>query len=161
VDFGDILDKWDRLTGTSPGKKAAPACGAAPQQGTDPLSVWLRVNGVIDKDAERSDSVDPSEKGERRNRLRAKKPDATLDLHGQTRDEAWLSMDGFFRLGRQQGLEKLLIVHGKGNHTKGEAALKGVVREYIERCSFAGESGQAASSDGGSGATWVLLKNDK
>jgi DNA-nicking Smr family endonuclease len=156
MDFGDILDQWDRQTGKSAGKKAA-AHNAA--KVTDLLDTWLRVNEVIDKDTELSAAR--SERGERRRRLRTKRPDATLDLHGQTRDEAWISMDGFFRLGRQQGFEKLLIVHGKGNHSKGEAALKRVVREYIERCAFAGESGQAAAVEGGSGATWVLLKDEK
>jgi DNA-nicking Smr family endonuclease len=165
VDFGDILDKWDRLTGESPGKQAASARGARKRagggnRGAELLNAWLRVNEVIDKDAELSGSAEPSERGERRRRLREKKPDAVLDLHGQTRDEARRSLDGFFRLGRQQGLEKLLIVHGKGNHSKGEAALKRVVREYIERCAFAGESGQAAAAQGGSGATWVLLKDE-
>lgn len=157
MDFGDILDKWDRQTGRSPGKKAG-GRGSSDRR-TDPLSAWLQVNDVIDKDAELLDSPAPSEKGERRRRLRAKKADAVLDLHGQTRDESWRSLDGFFRLSRQQGLEKLLIVHGKGNHSAGEAALQRVVRDYIERCAFAGESGRAAAAEGGSGATWVLLKD--
>jgi DNA-nicking Smr family endonuclease len=158
MDFSDILDQWDRQTGKSSGGKAARKDPSKP--GADPLSAWLRVNEVIDKDAELLDSAAPSEKGERRRRLRTKKADATLDLHGQTRDEAWRSMDGFFRLARQQGFEKLLIVHGKGNHSGGEAALKRVVRDYIEDCAFAGESGQATASEGGSGATWVLLKDE-
>jgi DNA-nicking Smr family endonuclease len=162
MDFGDILDQWDRHTGRSPGGKAVPVRGAegggSPER-TDPLSAWLQTNGVVDKDADLPVSG-YSEKGERRRRLRAKKPDATLDLHGQTTDEARVSMDGFFRLGRQQGLEKLLIVHGKGNHSRGEAALKRVVQEYIERCAFAGESGYASAAEGGSGATWVLLKDE-
>jgi DNA-nicking Smr family endonuclease len=34
--------------------------------------------------------------------------------------------------------------------------LKRTVREFIERCPFAGESGQGPA--GGAGATWVLLK---
>jgi DNA-nicking Smr family endonuclease len=162
MDFGDILDKWDRQTGRSPGKKSSSACGGGvtPGQKADILSAWLRVNDVFDKDAELSGSAGFSERGERRRRLRAKRPEATLDLHGQTRDEAWLAMEGFFRLSRQQGLEKLLIVHGKGNHSRGDAALKRVVRDYIERCPFAGESGQATAAEGGSGATWVLLKNE-
>jgi DNA-nicking Smr family endonuclease len=157
MDFGDILDQWDRQTGKSAGKKAA-ARGAA--KGADILNAWLRTNDIIDKDAELPDSAPFSERAERRRRLRTKKPDASLDLHGQTRDEAWASMDGFFRLSRQQGFEKLLIVHGKGNHSKGEAALKRVVRDYLERCAFAGESGQATAAEGGSGATWVLLKDE-
>jgi DNA-nicking Smr family endonuclease len=159
MDFADILDQWDRQTGGSLGKKAAP--GSPSRQGADILNAWLRVHEVIDKDAELFDSAPYSEKGERRRRLRAKKADATLDLHGQTRDEAWRSLDGFFRLSRRQGHEKLLIVHGKGNHSEGEAALKRVVRNYIERCAFAGESGQAVAAEGGSGATWVLLKGEK
>jgi DNA-nicking Smr family endonuclease len=157
MDFGDILDQWDRQTGKSAGKKAA-ARNAA--KGADMLNAWLRANDVIDKDSALPDSAALAEKAERRRRLRTKKPDASLDLHGQTRDEAWVSMDGFFRLSRQQGFEKLLIVHGKGNHSKGEAALKRVVRDYIERCAFAGESGQATAAEGGSGATWVLLKDE-
>jgi DNA-nicking Smr family endonuclease len=154
MDFGDILDKWDRQTGKSSGR-VSPA-----EQKANPLNTWLRINGVIDKDAELSVSAEPSGKGERRRRLRAKKPDATLDIHGQTRDEAWISLDGFFRLGREQGFEKLLIIHGKGNHSEGEATLKRVVRDYIERCAFAGESGHGTASDGGSGVTWVLLKDE-
>jgi DNA-nicking Smr family endonuclease len=155
MDFGDILDKWDRQTGKSSGQKAAQMTA---EQKTDILSAWLRINDVVDKDAELSEDAGLSEKGKRRRRLRSKKPDAVLDLHGQTRDEAWASMDGFFRLGREQGLEKLLIIHGKGNHSEGEAALKRVVQEYIERCAFAGESGQSTAAEGGSGVTWVLLK---
>jgi DNA-nicking Smr family endonuclease len=157
MDFGDILDQWDRQTRKSAGKKAAARSAA---KGADILNAWLRANDVIDKDAAFSDSADLSDRAERRRRLRTKRPDASLDLHGQTRDEAWASMDEFFRLSRQQDFEKLLIVHGKGNHSNGEAALKRVVREYIERCPFAGESGQARAADGGSGATWVLLKDE-
>jgi DNA-nicking Smr family endonuclease len=163
MDFGDILDKWDRQTGKVPGTSRSQGEKTArmtAEQKTDILSAWLRINDVVDKDAELSGAVAPSEKGERRRRLRSKKPDAVLDLHGQTRDEAWLSMDEFFSLSRQQGLEKLSIIHGKGNHSEGEAALKRVVQDYIERCAFAGESGPSTATEGGSGATWVLLKHE-
>ncbi|MDR1250473.1 MAG: Smr/MutS family protein [Treponema sp.] len=163
MDFGDILDKWDHQTGRTPGTerslgKKAPRITA--EQKTDILSAWLRINDVVDKDAELFEAAAPFEKGERRRRLRSKRPDASLDLHGQTRDEAWLSLDEFFRLSRQQSFEKLLIIHGKGNHSEGEATLKRVVQSYIERCAFAGESGQSTAAEGGSGATWVLLKQE-
>jgi DNA-nicking Smr family endonuclease len=169
MDFGDILDKWDRQIGKPLGTDRTlgtdrslegKAAQMAAEQKTDMLSAWLRINDVVDKDAELFEADAPSKKGERRRRLRSKKPDAFLDLHGKTRDEAWASMDEFFSLGRQQGLEKLLIIHGKGNHSEGEAALKRVVQEYIERCAFAGESGHSTAVEGGSGATWVLLKNE-
>ncbi|OHE68497.1 MAG: DNA mismatch repair protein MutS, partial [Treponema sp. GWC1_61_84] len=98
---------------------------------------------------------------ERRRRLRAKNPDATIDLHGLTRDEAWLRLSAFFADARRMGAEKVLVVHGKGNHSEGESVLKRTTREFVERCPFAGESGQAEVRLGGSGATWVALKGNQ
>jgi DNA-nicking Smr family endonuclease len=152
MDFGDILDQWDGGAAKPKGKKTA-----AKRSRVDPLTAWLRINDVVDKDAE---IAGESNRGERRRRLLAKKPDASLDLHGLTRDEAWLALDNFFRAGQQQGFDKLLIVHGKGNHSEGDAVLKRTVRDFIEHCAFAGESGRGSASEGGSGATWVLLKNE-
>ncbi|AEF83698.1 Smr domain protein [Treponema primitia ZAS-2] len=205
MDFGEILDEWDRQTGKPAGKKAlkkalqrnpenpdvsgadqqseqratkfpaqratpalagefpaplaTPAlAGEFPAQRVDPLTAWLRVNGISDKDAEDAENAQPP--GERRRRLLAKKPDATIDLHGLTRDEAWLALESFFRVSQQQGFEKLLIIHGKGNHTDGEAVLKRSVRDFIERCHYAGESGYSPAVDGGTGSTWVILKDE-
>ncbi|GHV73332.1 DNA mismatch repair protein MutS [Spirochaetia bacterium] len=162
MDFGDILDQWDRQTGNA-GKKAVKAeedtGDQRSAQKVDPLTAWLRVYGIPDKDAEIAEAAVPPAK--RRRRLRAKKADATLDLHGLTNDEAWIALEEFFRAGQQQELEKLLIIHGKGLHSEKDAVLKRTVRDFIERCPFAGESGQGEASDGGSGATWVLLKADQ
>jgi DNA-nicking Smr family endonuclease len=128
-----------------------------PELKVDPLTAWLRVNGIQDKDADSGETA-RGRAGERRRRLIAKKPDASLDLHGLTRDEAWIAMETFFQEGRRQDFEKLLLVHGKGNHSDGDAVLKRAVRQFIENCPFAGESGQPSAELGGSGATWVLLK---
>jgi DNA-nicking Smr family endonuclease len=163
MNFGDILDQWDQQSRKSSGKgKKSPAgqnpAGQEPER-TDPLTVWLRRNGIYDKDAGDPAAAETAESpASRRRRLRASRPDAVLDLHGLNRDEAWLSLENFFRAGKQRGLEKLLIIHGKGNHSPGEAVLSRTVREFIERCSFAGESGHGDAASGGSGATWVLLK---
>jgi DNA-nicking Smr family endonuclease len=176
MDFGDILDEWDRQTAKARGKKAdsrkrtpgvkegpespekngrIPSGGEALKK-TDPLTSWLRVNGVYDKDAEReSTELSP---GDRRRRLLAKRPDAVIDLHGLTRDEAWNSLEIFFRDGKTRGFEKLLVIHGKGNHSEREGVLKEAVRTFIERCPFAGESGHGSAAFGGGGATWVFLK---
>jgi DNA-nicking Smr family endonuclease len=168
MDFGDILDQWDREQAKPALKKAgASATGLEPiaplgvnpgreAPRPDPLSAWLRANGVVDKDAGTEESA--AHPSERRRRRIAKKADASLDLHGLTRDEAWIAMENFFRAGRQQGFDKLLIVHGKGNHTNGEAVLKRAVRDFIESCAYAGESGHGTAVEGGNGATWVLLK---
>jgi len=135
VDFGKILDKWEKQNGEG-------------KRGNFP-----------DKEKNTSGA---SPRGERRSRLLRKKPDAQIDLHGFKRDEAWTVLETFFEDSRRQGFEKVLIIHGKGNHRKdtpdGESVLKDLVRRFIENCSYAGESGHSPAKDGGSGTTWVFLK---
>jgi DNA-nicking Smr family endonuclease len=161
VDFGDILDEWDRQTAVARRKKAVLPEKEPPPKKTDPLTAWLRINGVYDKDADGEAEAGQVFAGERRRRLLTKRPDAVIDLHGLTRDEAWASLESFFQEGKKQGFEKLLIVHGKGNHSEREGVLKETARKFIERCPFAGESGHGNAAQGGRGATWVFLKNVK
>ncbi|MDR2403582.1 MAG: Smr/MutS family protein [Spirochaetaceae bacterium] len=159
MDFGDILDAWEGQVR----KKGAAKGGAGTLEAVDPLpdrqdplAAWLKVTGIRDKDREEAEI--PESPGERRRRLLYKRPDGVLDLHGLTRDDAWAQMETFFERSLQQGFEKVLVVHGKGNHSKGEPVLKRAVQEFIECCPFAGESGQAKTATGGSGAVWILLK---
>ncbi|MDR1858682.1 MAG: Smr/MutS family protein [Treponema sp.] len=163
MDFGDILNKWEKQRpGIAKGGSADDTAGAGPSgdpspgKKTNPMDAWLRTTEVYDKDA--ADSGRQHSAQEKRRRLRNKKPEAQLDIHGQTRDEAWLSLETFFAEARGKGLEKILLIHGKGNHSTGEAVLKRTVMEFIERCPYAGESGRGKASAGGEGATWVLLK---
>ena len=156
MNFGDILDKWEKQhTGKNNGL-AVNMGGPESEERVNPIDAWLRVNGIYDKDTENPDSGQSS--AEKRRRLRHKKADASIDIHGLTRDEAWETMERFFNDAKGKEFEKLLIIHGKGNHSAGEAVLKKAVREFIERCPFAGESGQEKAATGGEGATWVLLK---
>jgi len=122
----------------------------------DILNKWEKNNGIYDKDAEAGSGQNSPQ--ERRSRLKNKKPDAQLDIHGLTRDEAWQALEVFFDASKGNGLEKVLIIHGKGNHSKGEVILKRIVTDFIEHCPFAGESGRGKAAAGGEGATWVLLK---
>jgi DNA-nicking Smr family endonuclease len=136
MNFGLILDQWERL-----GMPLAE--GALGYNKDKELDAWRES---------------PSQ---RRRRLLRKPPDGTIDLHGLTQDEAWDALCGFFDSARARGLEKVLIIHGKGNGGGPETSgvLKNITRSFIERCSFAGESGQSAAPRGGAGSTWVLLKN--
>jgi DNA-nicking Smr family endonuclease len=144
MDFGAILDQWERgKSNTSP-------------KGTDIMESWLYDNAVIDKDAVLVHKNQVP--GENRRRLLNGKPDDILDIHGLSKDKAWLSLDLFFSRARSCGFEKLRIIHGKGNHSTEEATLGRTVRAFIEQCPYAGESGYEKSAGGGSGATWVLLK---
>jgi DNA-nicking Smr family endonuclease len=160
VDFGEILERWEREQRGEPkggGKTHRPQGGrkdAVPPKSVHPLSVWLETHGVYDKDAE-----DPElQRGpaEEKRRLLARRPDAVIDLHGLTRDEAWNALEQFFENSRRRGFAKVAVIHGKGNHSLGGAVLKRVVREFIEHCPFAGKSGHGPA--GGTGTTWVLLK---
>ena len=131
MNFGDILDRWEKQ----------PHVGGS---------------GIYNKDADEKGRLLSAQ--EKRRRLRNKKPDAELDIHNHTRDESWQALEIFFGDAKEKGFEKVLIIHGKGNHSSGESVLKRVVMDFIEHCTFAGESGKGKSSAGGDGATWVLLK---
>jgi DNA-nicking Smr family endonuclease len=58
----------------------------------------------------------------------------------------------------RRGFKKVLIVHGKGNHSADNPVMKQAVREFLESYPGAGRSGSADRASGGSGATWLILK---
>jgi DNA-nicking Smr family endonuclease len=147
MDFGEILKKWENR---QTGKPVLPNTS----QKSD-METWLKNNEIIDKDADTQRNFAP---GEKRRRLLNKKPDDVFDIHGLTSEKAWSLLEQFFENAKNNGCEKLRIIHGKGNHTQGEAILGSIVKKFIEQCSYAGESGYENSSNGGTGATWVLLK---
>ena len=142
MDFGKILDKWESGKPRTSRKSV--------------METWLKNNGVPDKDADEKETFAP---GEKRALLSRKKPDDIIDIHGLTGEKARISLENFFSNAKSRGFNKLRIIHGKGNHSKGEAVLKTTVKNFIEQCGFAGESGYENSANGGTGATWVLLKD--
>ena len=141
MNFADILDRWEKQS---------------PENMLYDEQTKSKDSSSIDLEALRK------EKTKRRVRLLRKKPDATVDLHGLNSEEAWITLDSFFYDSREKGLEKVLIIHGKGNHSGSALSNPGVLRDlsrrFIESCPFAGESGNSSAKDGGSGATWVILK---
>jgi DNA-nicking Smr family endonuclease len=157
MNFGDILNKWENQ---KPGltESGGNSADTDSEKKPNPMDSWIREKGIYDKDAEEEKPISAQEK---RRRLKNKKPDAEIDIHGQTRDEAWQALETFFNESKANGYEKVLIIHGKGNHSTGESVLKRMVLEFIEHCPIAGESGRGKSSAGGEGATWVLLKEMK
>lgn len=180
MNFGEILNEWDRETGKPYGKKrlkedAQRASRNEPEEtGTvgdgkartvpkelpraHPVDVWMRRYGIEDKDTRTGDSPEAPTPAERRRMLHARKPEAVIDLHGMTRDEAWSRLESFFADCRRRGLEKVLVIHGKGTHSGNGSVLISLVRLFIEQHPHAGESGFSAREDGGSGSTWVILK---
>ena len=124
----------------------------------NPMELWLRRYGVTDKD-KAADEYNERAKMESREYLRTMRPEARIDLHGLTRDEAWLKLTGFVNDCIRRGLKKILIVHGKGNHSNGSDPVLGpMVKTFIEQNKNLGTSGHPDRSMGGTGATWVIIK---
>ncbi|ULQ60698.1 Smr/MutS family protein [Brucepastera parasyntrophica] len=173
MNFGDILDEWEKIPASAKVKKTTAlqdestenAYGQKELPHANPMDVWMRRYGIQDKDAllekereQENSSGNKNYNAERRKKLRAMKPEAVIDLHGLNREEAWIKLDVFFADSVRQGLSKILIVHGKGNHSDENPVLGKTVREFIEKNPHAGESGTGAKEQGAAGSTWVILK---
>ncbi|MCK5673758.1 MAG: Smr/MutS family protein [Spirochaetales bacterium] len=96
--------------------------------------------------------------GESRSFLRKLPPEAEIDLHGKTIEESEQLLSGFLKGSSRKGLRKVLIIHGKGKHSKSGPVLGMWVKHYLETSSISGETGHPDKRDGGIGATWVILK---
>jgi DNA-nicking Smr family endonuclease len=90
--------------------------------------------------------------------LKDEEPQATLDLHGMNSREAEQALERFILRCRRKGLRKVLIVHGKGHHSRGEPVLQSVVRMYLEKSPYTGAFGPADRRHGGRGATWAVVR---
>ncbi len=175
MDFGRILDDWEKI---ERGQKVSPppeageramaeadARGASASEASAPggtareaLEAWLSENSVSDKDAETGDAVSVAQRGREARRLAALRPQAALDLHGMTGEEAESAIAVFLDSSSRVGLEKVLLIHGKGLHSTGTPVLKKAARRALEAHPLAGRFGEADRTDGGSGALWVLIR---
>jgi len=98
----------------------------------------------------------------------------TIDLHGYTLDQANQRIDDFINKSYQNGINKLIVVTGKGLHSENEknpylskdlSILKYSVPEYIKNninlTKIIYEIKEAKIEDGGSGAFYIFLKKNK
>ena len=130
MNFGDILDKWEASSKSK----------------------------IIDKDAA-AEKKEAQKNLARSSYVQKIKPQDTIDLHGMTQEEAWKALDIFVANSRRKGLQKVLIIHGKGLHSAdSEGVLGSVVKKFIQYDSRLGASGNADRCHGGSGATWVVIR---
>jgi DNA-nicking Smr family endonuclease len=147
MDFGEILERWEKSQ--QPQEK--------PQPRVDMGRALERFPPGPGEGQAREGPGKPQEGSERGPRDAA--PQAELDLHGMSALEAETAIDRFLRDARNRGLSKVLLIHGKGNHSPGEPVLQRVVRDYLEKCPFTGAFGRAERARGGGGATWVRIRN--
>lgn len=187
MDFGDILEQWDkqqkdaerkqkqsgyntvshkRANAPTAEEKAASAfrkefeIEKENQKRINPMELWLRRYGTVDKDS-LAEQEEARTKYHSRSSLVELKPQARIDLHGLKREDAWNRLDSFVTECESKGIKKIMIVHGKGIHTHGTDPVLGeMVRKFIEQDKRLGTSGHPDSSAGGKGATWVIIKDN-
>jgi len=120
-------------------------------------AIWLQRHPIIDKDAEEEKFAEKS-KMDNSEYLRNLAAEGMIDLHGFTRDKAWVALDRYIDECKKRGLRKIRIVHGKGNHSDEEPVLVQMVRTFIEQDTRLGAYGYSDRSEGGKGSTWVIIR---
>lgn len=85
-----------------------------------------------------------------------------VDLHGLTREEAKQAVDRFLKSARSEGKRCVLVVHGRGMHSRDQVpVLKEALRTWLATARFGRHVlafATARPQDGGAGALYVLLR---
>lgn len=85
-----------------------------------------------------------------------------LDLHGHFKEDAKASLEAFVVRARHEGKRCVLVVHGRGLHSKDNVpVLKEAFKRWMGTARFAQHVlafSTARSHDGGAGAVYVLLR---
>ncbi|MBB6479479.1 Smr/MutS family protein [Spirochaeta isovalerica] len=156
MDFGDILKDWEKNGEKKPKNKKETVRKSVKSE--HPMESLLKQYAP-DQEVVGSKKEDkPQINKVSREKMRRRKADSVLDLHGMTTEEARIALNRFIRRSYSTGARKILIIHGKGNHTKGEAVLKPLVRSILEMSPYIGDTGTPERRDGGSGATWAVVR---
>jgi DNA-nicking Smr family endonuclease len=126
------------------------------------------VNGAAPFDLADSDEfIEGSARGLDRQLLRRLRRgefavQAHVDLHGLSRDEARRELEAFLGRSRQSGKRCVLVVHGRGLHSKDQMpVLKEALKRWMTTARFAEHVlafATARPHDGGLGAVYVLLR---
>jgi DNA-nicking Smr family endonuclease len=151
MDFKDILEQWEA---TPEGKKAAED------------SRFSRM--MKEKEASlRQGELTPGRFGYGTGKaslgtLKSKKPQAELDLHGITGDEARKLVSEFLQDSVSKRLQKVRIVHGRGLHSReGRSVLRDVVEELLKNSPLVRAYGNPPPAEGGTGAVWIILQRGR
>lgn len=87
---------------------------------------------------------------------------ASVDLHGNTLEEARDRLDRFLQSCLTHHIKCVRIVHGKGYGSKdGEPVLKQTVRRWLSQMADVIAYVECSEADGGSGAVQVLLRVER
>ncbi len=144
-DFGEILRQWELEK-----KKQKKNIHRD-------LEEWLDRHPPDEKDKTAYED-DRKKLISERIRLRNMEPQRTIDLHGMKACRAEERLAAFLLQCKRDGVRKVLIIHGKGHHSRGEPVLSKTVRRFLEKNPLAGEMGYADREHGGKGALWVIIR---
>ena len=175
--FGELLDQWERLSARPGGLDAAHEAERRAREmqasrkeelakeneekrreaSKISLESWLASHPVEDKDAASEGSRGEGADGQAR-RIDEIRAGARLDLHGKTVAESELALGLFLEDAARRGIEKVLVITGKGNHSAEGPVLGKAMRRFLEANPRAGRFGQASKTEGGTGALWVMIR---
>ena len=126
-----------------------------------PPAIALTVEGDGRRYCARAPGVSKAQLSElRTGKLRAEE---TLDLHGLTVESGRQQLRDFLVAAQRAGRRCVLVVHGKGTHSDHGAPLReAVLVELLGPMSgLLHAMASAAPSDGGEGATYVMLRGTR
>lgn len=152
MNFGDILKSWEGEKSTG---KLGP--GPAGSNGTNPTLPPDWLDSYPPEGAKEADLSAPDSSAEA-DAARVHRHEAEIDLHGLTLAEAERRTDIFLRSSFEKGLQKVLIIHGKGVHSAGTPVLRDGIRRFLERHPYAGRIDVPPARYGGRGALWVAVR---
>ena len=95
---------------------------------------------------------------QRRIRLGQIRPEASLDLHGYRSQAAIDALDDFVARARGANRRMLVVIHGRGYRSAGEAVLRPAVHRRLAERGDVLAWCPAQARDGGDGASYVYLR---
>ena len=108
--FEEILNNWENRPAQREDKKR--------KQLADWLDAYPPTDDVVHDEKEHGHRSSMYAGAENRNRVRNLEPQRSLDLHGFRAVEAESAVREFIDRASRDGLEKVLIIHGKGKHSR-------------------------------------------
>jgi DNA-nicking Smr family endonuclease len=144
-------------------KKSAPATTTRFQweEGDERLLAEALRKGDFDPADKYEGAPEPAKPAPPETPREDREPDAELDLHGKTQEEAIRMVQNFLLTGHRQKLHEVLIITGKGlNSGEQGPVLREAVQRWLQRngARFAKSYGPAPARHGGGGAIWVSLR---
>lgn len=154
----DVKPLADRDRVAPPPRPADPAPG--PGRDDEPVRFELSQEG------ERIAGLAPGIDRRHLRRLRRGEfpVEARVDLHGLDAAAARRALRDAFERAVAAGERCVLVVHGRGVHSEGEAVLKRALPEWLAEPPLGARVmafASAAAGDGGAGATYVLMRRPR